>query len=240
MSRIFLKNNYNYLYPLLHTQIFHTNNSVGVDFYKNIGNKGFLLRNIYFYYDFFYYTLSLTFVKKNVFLLNFFLFKNFKNFINYFYNSVLVGNNFIVVDSNYKTYSPFLHLVYQESVLLQYNSFFKKNHFFLKQSHSVILLKRFFHKTKTTTMIILNYDEFYKYLPLYSTFNSTTISFVLPNTRFDLLDFFLFKSNKFFYLERLIFLAKIYNIYSLAFNTNNFKKFFIFKKLLNRAEFYLN
>lgn len=174
---------------------------------------------MYIHYDYFFVSFSFFFLNRVFFTLNLSIVKNFKNFLNYFYNASCLSNNFIVVDNSYFNSSPFFYLCYPESLLIKYNAFFKKNDFFLKQSYNTVFLKRFFLKTKTSTLIILNYDEFYKYIPLYFTFNCTLFSFILPTYRSDLLDFYLFKSSNFFFLEKIFFLGKIYSLYYLGYRT---------------------
>jgi hypothetical protein len=219
---------------------FYTLKDGSHSFYRDFVSKNSTLKNTYIHYDYFFMSFSFFYLNRNFFLLNLSVTRNFKNFLNYFYNASFLHNNFIVVDNSHFNTSPFFYLCYPESLLLKYNAFFKKNDFFLKQSYNVIFLKRFFYKTKTKTLIILNYDEFYKYIPLYFTFNCAMFSFILPSQRSDLLDFYLFKSSNFFFLEKIFFLGKIYSLYymgykiSLLFYLNKFmflnKKFY---KILN-------
>jgi len=211
---------------LLHTPSFNFFNFFGEkdfyslnnshSFYRDFVSRNSVLKNIYIHYDYFFVSFSFFFLNRNFFILNLSVTKNFKNFLNYFYNASFLKSNFIVVDNSHFNTSPFFYLCYPESLLLKYNAFFKKNDFFLKQSYNVIFLKRFFYKTNTSTLIILNYDEFYKYIPLYFTFNCAMFSF------------YLFKSSNFFFLEKIFFLGKIYSLYymgykmSLIYNLNKF------------------
>jgi hypothetical protein len=197
-------------------------------FYRDSVRQNSILRNNYIHYDYFFFSFSFFFANKTFFTLNISLSNSLKCFLNYFYNASFLRNNFVVVDNSYFNSSPFFYLCYPESLLIKYNSFFKKNDFFLKQSYNVIFLKRFFYKTKTSTLIILNYDDFYKYVPLYFTFNCAIFSFISPNHRLDVLDFFLFKSDNFFFLEKFFFLGKIYSIYYAGYKLSSiyfFKKF---------------
>lgn len=199
-------------------------------FYKDFVSRNSVLKNIYIHYDYFFISFSFFYLNRNFFYLNLSVVKNFKNFLNYFYNASFVKCKFFVVDNSHFNSTPFFYLCYPESLLTRYNAFFKKNDFFLKQSYNAVFLKRFFRRTNTRTLIILNYDEFYKYIPLYFTFNCAMFSFILPSHRSDLLDFFLFKTSKFFFLEKLFFLGKIYSIYYMGYKLS---LIFAFKNFLS-------
>lgn len=237
LSRIFF--NYLNFFKNINLSKFDFHVLLDNEFKKELNCKSFFLKNSLLYYDYFFLTSFLFFSKRTFMFLNFNFFKNFKNFINYLYNLIFLKNNFLVLDNILESTSLFINLYLPESSLIVYNYFFNRNSKFVEIAWNVINLKYYFEKDKISLLILINYEIFYKYLPLFSIFNLTIFSFVFPNMKAYYLDFFLFKSKPFFILEKIIFLSKIYHIYTLAYRYMQYSNCYKYVLLHNKFSKYI-
>jgi hypothetical protein len=196
----------------------------------------FLKKNITIYNNY-YYSAFLFFVSYDfIFLKKFFFIKHMyinmcKNFFNSFLNMVSLGYRFLTFDISFN----FLNvLIYDLDLLVKYNCFFNLNLKNLKNQQFLFFFKRFFEKLNIKFVIIFDVEYFINLLKIFNLFNLYTYSFVKLTYSALYLDFFIFKINDFFVLQKILFYSTFYRLYNLIISNNlkNYKSTF-FKILIN-------
>jgi hypothetical protein len=199
-------------------------NKVDTFFYRD---RSLLLnKKKYIYYDYFFFLINYDLSNYN---LNLLIFKNFKNFINFFYHLNVVGKKFIVFDYNYQFSLIFKNLIFSDFTLIKYNSFFKFNLTRLKNQSFFFFFKQFIDSNSVELVILLDYEMFHLYSSLFNLLNICSFAFVKPNYTNLYLDFFLIKSSTMYFLQKIVFFSNLYKIYALSID---YRSLFLYNQFL--------
>jgi hypothetical protein len=191
----------------------------------------FLNKKKYLYYDYFFFLINYDLYN---YTLSFLIFKNFKNFVSFFYNLNLSSKKFLVFDYNYQFSFFFKNLIFSDFVLIKYNNFFKFNFNKLKNQSFFFFFKKFIDLNSIELIILLDYELFYLYSSLFNLLNISTFAFVKSNYVNLYLDFFLIKSSSMYFLQKIVFFSNLYKIYLLSVNYRSLILYSQFLENLNK------